>query len=96
MRTRTLTTAVFTLATAGLLLGATAPTAAADDPAGSASLSKLVTELVTTGSGPGLLTGSNDAAVGTGSSDLAGALLCGLISISDADGITICTTGPVP
>ncbi|MFD3702612.1 hypothetical protein ACFWUP_05650 [Nocardia sp. NPDC058658] len=72
----------------------TAPTATAQAD-GSGSLSQLVTGLVTTGSGPALLTGSNDAAATTGSSDLAGALLCGLLAMSSAGGPSICDTGIV-
>ncbi|MFE1595908.1 hypothetical protein [Nocardia sp. NPDC058705] len=73
----------------------TAPTATAQATDGSGSLSQLVTGLVTTGSGPALLTGSNDAAAATGSSDLAGTLICGLIGMSSAGGPTICDTGIV-
>ncbi len=63
---------------------------------GSGALSELVTGVVTTGSGPALLTGSNDTAAATGSTDLSGLLLCGLISMSSSGGPTICDTGIVP
>ncbi|MFG1771213.1 hypothetical protein ACGFIX_16690 [Nocardia salmonicida] len=75
------------------------PTAAAPEAVGSSevmgSLSELVTGVVTTGSGPALLTGSNETAAATGSSDLAGALICGLLSLSSNGHPSICTTGPV-
>ncbi|MFC8380666.1 hypothetical protein [Nocardia sp. NPDC057272] len=101
MKTIFRTTAATVAVTAVMAVGAgiTAPTAAAQDAVGSSevmgSLSELVTGVVTTGSGPALLTGSNEAATATGSSDLAGALLCGLIGMSSAGGPTICDTGLV-
>ncbi|MGW5450963.1 hypothetical protein [Nocardia sp. NPDC003979] len=96
MNTRTLALAagVFAAVTA-VTCGPATAAPIAGDAVGSTDLSRLVTGLVTTGSGPALSTGSNDTAASTGSSDLAGALLCGLISISDADGIHICNTPPL-
>lgn len=75
------------------------PTAAGPEAVGSSevmgSLSELVTGVVTTGSGPALLTGSNEAATATSSSELAGALICGLLSLSSNGRPSICATGPV-
>ncbi|MFE9789559.1 hypothetical protein ACFYO7_29695 [Nocardia salmonicida] len=75
------------------------PTAAAQEVVGSSevmdSLNRLLTSVVTTGSGPAVMTGSNEAATATGSSELAGALICGLGSLSSNGRPSICGTGPV-
>ncbi|MGW5922911.1 hypothetical protein ACWFPY_28310 [Nocardia fluminea] len=89
-------TAAATLAITAALTCGTAGAAPLGSSDVMGSLSELVTGVVTTGSGPALLTGSNEAATTTGSSDLAGALVCGLISMSSAGGPTICDTGMVP
>ncbi|MFF5034296.1 hypothetical protein [Nocardia salmonicida] len=101
MKTIFRTTAAVLAVTAAMAVGGgiTAPTAAAQEAVGSSevmgSLSELVTGVVTTGSGPALLTGSNEAATATGSSELAGALICGLLSVSSNGRPSICTTGPL-
>lgn len=83
------------LATIGALTGIAAPTAAAEGSAVIDLLNPLINAGAATGSGQAFLTGSNAAATDTGSAQLAGILLCGLITMSDADGYTICNTSPV-
>ncbi|GEM35078.1 hypothetical protein NN3_60850 [Nocardia neocaledoniensis NBRC 108232] len=62
---------------------------------GSDAVLPLFNDLVMSGSGQAVITGSNALGAATGSSDLLGALLCGALTASADGGPTICTTGPV-
>lgn len=95
MSTRRLTTAALAFAAFGALTGIATPTAAAEGSAVIDLLNPLVNAGAATGSGQAFLTGSNEAATDTGSSQAAGFLFCGLLSLSNGNNPTICDTGPV-
>ncbi|MFF2085708.1 hypothetical protein ACFVVM_18180 [Nocardia sp. NPDC058176] len=94
MIARRLTTATLAIAAAAVLTGISAPAASA----GSAVidiLNPLVNAGAATGSGQLIISGSNEAATSTGSSQAAGLLFCGLLSLSNGNHPTICDTGIV-
>ncbi len=79
----------------GSSCGAGATAHAADIASGSDAVMPLFNDLVMSGSGQAVITGSNALGAATGSSDLFGALLCGALTASADGRPTICTTGPV-
>ncbi|WP_278262120.1 hypothetical protein [Nocardia sp. AG03] len=81
--------------TAAVLTLTAAPAAAQDYSTGSDAAIPLFNQLVQTGSAQTIIGGSNEAAESTGSSNAAGLLFCGLLSLSNGNNPTICDTGPL-